>query len=396
MQIKSIKSVKNLKDKRVLLRVDYNLPFDGGDINFKENTRIKASLETIKFLLKEGANIILISHLDRPDNWDMEYTLKPIAKYLEKLLKQKVVFLENNILKEIPKINKGIYMLENIRFYKEEYENDKKFAKKLASLGDLYVNDAFSVSHRSESSMSAITDFLPSYAGIFLEKELNNLSSICSGNIKKNNRPYVAIVGGAKISTKINLIDNLLKTADKVLLGGALIIEVLRHKGINIDGSLTSSAVSKKYLDKLLKNKKLLLPVDVIVGCSNEDKYAKVVRLDKLKKVCQFGEYILDIGPETIRNFSAEIKKAQTIVWNGPMGYFESPLFAYGTKSIAQVIAMRGKGKAYAVVGGGETVTALNQIKMAKYVDWVSTGGGAMLAFLGGEKMPGLKKICSK
>jgi len=393
MKVKSIKNVKNLKGKRVLVRVDYNLPFNGGDIDFKENARIKASLETIKFLLNEGAIIILIAHLDRPDHWDKEYTLKPIAKYLEKLLKQKVNFLENNILKELPKIEKGIYMLENIRFYKEEYKNDKKFAKRLASLGNLYVNDAFSVSHRDSASVSSVTNFLPTYAGIFLEKELNHLSRTCSKNIKKDNRPYVAVVGGAKIATKIKLIDSLLKTADRVLLGGALIIEILNHQGVDIGKSHVSSRVSKKYLDKLLKNKKLLLPVDVVVGNIDDDKHARVVRLLRVKKVCQSGEDILDIGPQTIRDFSAEIKKAQTIVWNGPMGYFEMSIFAYGTKALAQVIAMRGKGKAYAVVGGGETVASLNQIKMAKYVDWVSTGGGAMLAFLGGEKMPGLKKI---
>ncbi|MCG2694326.1 phosphoglycerate kinase [Candidatus Parcubacteria bacterium] len=394
MKIRSIKQVKNLKRKRVLVRVDYNLPFKNGKPDLKEDLRIRASFETVKYLQKRGAVIILVSHLGRPAKREKSLSLAPVAKYLSKKLFLKVNFIKDDLIKKdiSKKIRPGINFLENIRFYKEEDLDDKRFAEKLAKLGDIFVNEAFSVSHRNNTSICSIQQFLPSYAGIHLEKEIKNLSRLLPENIKVQNRPYIALMGGAKISTKINLIDSLLKSADNVLLGGTLISNILKQQGYSI-GDTFIEKISKDVVGKIYKNKKVVLPADVIVGKKDEPQSARIVRLEDGKKLCKKGEGILDIGPETVLRFSKYIKPASTIVWNGPMGYFENIAFAYGTFSLARLIASRGKGQAYAVVGGGETISALNLTGMEDDIDWVSTGGGAMLAFLAGEAMPGLKGV---
>lgn len=400
MRIKSIRAAKKLKGKKVLVRVDYNLPFKEGKLDFSENLRIKASLPTIKYILEKGASVILISHLGRPKGREKKLSLEPVAKYLAKLLKKKVDFIGDNLelltrpAPALVKHDKGgpCKLLENIRFYEGEKAGDKEFARKLADMGDVFVNEAFSVSHRNDASVALLPNLLPAYAGFHLEEEIKHLSKVLPKNIKRKNRPYIALVGGAKISTKISLITSLLKSSDNVLLGGALISNILKYQGYRVGNTLTEN-ISEKIIKNIYKRKKLIMPIDIIIGRKNSPKSAKVVKLGKKKTLCSENEGILDIGPETILNFSKYIKKAQTIIWNGPMGYFENLSFAYGTFSLARLVASRGKGRAYAVVGGGETVVVLNKTKMAKHVDWVSTGGGAMLAYLAGEKMPGLRKI---
>ncbi len=392
MKIKSIKEIKDLKNKRALVRVDYNLSINNGKIDFKDDLRIRAGLATIKYLLDKGAIVILMAHLGRPDGWDKKLSLTPVAKYLGKLLKKPVNFIADDFTKKdiTWKIKKGVNMLENIRFYSEESKNDKNFAKRLAGLGHIYINEGFSVSHRADASVAGLQNFLPSYAGFFLEKEIINLSRCL--RVGWRNRPYVALMGGAKISTKINLILNLLKSANNILLGGALISGLLKVQGYKIGKTLTED-IDQKIAKNILKNKKIIMPKDVIVAKADDMKNLRTVRLADTKELCKKDESILDMGPETVLEFSKYIKKAQTIVWNGPMGLFEKPVFAHATISLAQLIAARSKGRAFAAVGGGETIAALELSKMGEYIDWTSTGGGAMLSFLAGEKMPGLQKI---
>lgn len=394
MKIRSIKDAKDLKNKRALVRVDYNLSINNGKLDFKDDLRIRASLPTIKYLLERGATVILMAHLGRPDGWDKKLTLAPVAKYLGKLLKKPVNFIADDLTKKdlSKKIKKGVNMLENIRFYTEESKGDKKFAKRLAGLGDIYINEGFSVSHRADASVAGLQNFLPGYAGLNLEQEIENLSRLLRQNVKKQNRPYVALMGGAKISTKVDLILSLLKSADNVLLGGALISGLLKFQGYKIGKTLTED-ISPKTLKNILKNKKVVMPLDVVVGKTDNLKNLHTVRLNATKNLCADDESILDMGPETVLEFSKYLKKAKTIVWNGPLGLFEVHQLAYATVSLARLIAARGKGRAFAAVGGGETIAALELTKMQKYIDWISTGGGAMLSFLAGAKMPGLQKI---
>jgi len=394
MKIKSIREIKDLKNKKALVRVDYNLSINNGKLDFKDDLRIRASLATIKYLLGKGATVILMAHLGRPEGWDKKLTLLPVAKYLAKLLRKPVNFIADDLTKKdvSRKIKKGVNMLENIRFYAEESKGDRKFAKRLADLGNIYINEGFSVSHRADASVAGLQNFLPSYAGLNLEEEIKNLSRLLRQNMKKQNRPYVALMGGAKISTKIDLILSLLKSADSVLLGGALVSGLLKYQGYKIGKTLTED-IPPKIIKNILKNKKVIMPLDVVVGKLKDVKHLRTARLELTRNLCAEDESILDMGPETVLEFSKYIKKAKTIVWNGPLGLFESPPLAYATVALARLIAARGKGRAYAAVGGGETIAALELTKMQKYVDWISTGGGAMLSFLAGERMPGLKYI---
>lgn len=386
-KLKSIKQLKNLKNKRVLVRVDYNLPFNGGKLNFKEDARIQASLDTIKYLLGKGADVILVSHLGRPKGKGVKLSLKPVAHHLGKLLGERVSFTGGDFTKA--KIKKGVNLLENIRFYKGEKAGDKAFARKISKLGDIFVNEAFSVSHRGDASVALIGGFLPAYSGIHLEQEIKNLSKLLS---KKVAQPYIALLGGAKISTKINLIESFLKKADKVLLGGALISTILKYNGYVI-GKTCYEEIPEKTIKNIIKSKKLVLPKDVVVGKRDDPKSAQVVDLLEGKALCKKEQEILDIGPKSVLEFSKHIKSAKTITWNGPMGYFENLSFAYGTFSLARLVCARAKGSAFAVVGGGETLVVLKKTHMEENIDWISTGGGAMLAYLAGEDMPGLENI---
>lgn len=387
MQIKSIQNAPNLYGKKVLLRADFNVPIKDGKI--QDEFKIKQQLETVDFLLRNHCRIILLTHLGepKPGKFDKKYSVVPIAKELSKLLDRKITVAkgvdEFMAGREISKAKYGdIVMLENIRFEIGEKKNDKKLAKNLAKLADIYVNDAFAVSHRAHASVSAIKKYLPSYAGLLLAQEVTSLNKAL--NPKK---PLITLIGGAKISTKINLIKKLEKNSAKILLGGGVANNFLLARGYEIGRSI----VDKEDINfaKKFKDKKIILPVDVVTSATAKGTTAKVKGIKNVNKI----DYIYDIGPETIRLYAHYIKKAATIIWNGPMGKFEEDKFKHGTISVAITVAARSKGWAFGVVGGGETVEALKLTKMFTDVDWVSTGGGAMLSYLGGEKMPGLEGI---
>jgi len=392
MKINSIKSCQNLKNKKVLLRVDFNVPLKNGRV--ADDYRIVSGLKTINYLLEKKARIIIISHLGEPKNdKDKAFSLKPVAAYLQKLLKIKIRFIPENDAKKISKIVDNlaggeIVFLENLRFNKGELSNDDKFAKELASFSDIYVNDAFSVSHRNQASVSAIKKYLPSYAGLLLAEEVESLAKVL-----KPKKPLVVIIGGSKIATKEPLISKLYPLAAEILVGGALANNFWKFQNFNIGKSLYDVGSDKEMKNYFKRGKlisKIILPIDVIV------KNKKGEAVCKLPENVLSGDTIYDIGPETISLFSSYIKKAKTLVWNGPMGKFEERRFKYGSLNIACSVAARSKGPSYGVVGGGDTVSALKMSKMEQYVDFISTAGGAMLTFLGGEVMPGLKKIVIK
>ena len=387
--ISSLKKLKNIRSKRVLLRLDLNVPLKKNKV--LDDYRLIVAKESIEFLLKKGAKVIAISHLGKAEGRvDKDYSLKPVALKLKTILKKPLRFINEHehskALLKIDKIKNGeLVLLENLRFNPGEIKNDLKFAKELASLADIYVNDAFSVSHRKQASVVAVKKYLPSYAGLFLEKEIMALNKIL-----KPKKPFIAIMGGAKIKTKAPLIEKFLPKANKILIGGALATTFIKELGYEVGKSYCDND-SKEVVNKIFRKKqaedKIVLPIDLVVSSKNGK--VRLVRPDEVKK----SESILDIGPETITLFSQYIRKASTLVWNGPMGKFEDDHFKQGSLSLARLVASRSKGRAYGVVGGGETVAVLKMTKMEEYVDFVSGAGGAMLSYLGGEKMPGLDKI---
>ena len=403
MTIKSIRNVKRLFGKKVFLRADFNVPVKNGKI--EDDFKITASLPTIRFLLRYKCRVIIGTHLGRPlaqkskktkkqENKN-EYSIKPVAERLGELLGRKVGFVDDCVgLKvgtAISEMKEGsVLALENLRFHKEETENNKKFAKELVYPADIYVNNAFGASHRAHASVSAIKKYKPAYAGLLLENEILNLKKIL-----RPRKPLVVVVGGAKIKTKLPMLKKIRGTAGKVLIGGALANNFLSALKYEVGKSLVDKKnikLTKKIYSmyKFAGIKKFILPVDVVVSKRKDGGGKALVKnIDKVNK----SDIILDIGPQTVKLFSKYIKEAKTIAWNGPMGKFEADHFRHGTLSIARVIAARSTGSAFGAVGGGETVEALKMTKMLDYVDWVSTGGGAMLAYLGGEKMPGLEGI---
>lgn len=387
MTLASIEKAKSLKNKKVLLRVDFNVPMEKGKV--KEDYRIKAALPTIDYLLNKGAKVIIIAHLGDPSGKNVpELSMKPVARHLSQLIKKPVTFVSETVGykadNEVAKMVAGeIIFLENLRFNEGELKNDSKFAKHLAGLADIYVNEAFSVCHRKQASVSAIRKCLPTYFGLELMTEVKNLDRIL-----KPQHPLVVIMGGAKIATKAPIIEKMSLIADQILIGGGLANNFFKYQKLEVGKSLVDDG-SEIFIKKFYKGKKLsakiILPIDVVV--SDRLKKAKIKKVDEVSK----SDSIFDIGPDTIALYSSIIKKAETIIWNGPLGKFEERSFKHGTLSIAISVAARSTGKAYGLVGGGETVEALKQTKMEEYVDFVSTAGGAMLAYLGGEPMPGLK-----
>lgn len=385
---KTLRQIKNLKNKKVLLKVDLNLSVGkNGKIDSDSNIRIKSILNTINFLCLKNAKIIIISYLGRPEgNYDAKYKMDPVAKTLSKYLNgKKIKKLDSCVSKDIQKDienmkAKDIIMLENIRFYKEEMINDKKFAKELARLFDLYVNDSFSNAHRNHMSSSAITEFLPSYIGIRFEEEIKSLDAVVSG--KQKNKVF--ILGGAKVDTKLEIIKKLQGKFDFILIGGVLANTILKSRGFEIGKSICD----EKFINlaKTIKNKKIILPIDALTSKSLENKNIEVKDIKKIEK----DDLILDIGPKTIELFARHIKNSKMILWNGPMGYFERSEFRVGTEAILKLIK---KYKIKAYTGGGETFTLLNTLKMNNIFSFISTGGGAMLEYLNSPKLPALEML---
>ncbi|MDD5043445.1 MAG: phosphoglycerate kinase [Patescibacteria group bacterium] len=393
--MRSIKNLQDLSGQRVLLRVDFNAPLakdNKGKIIVADDSKIKASLPTIEFLLKQGAKIILLSHLGRPEGkFAKGLRMAPAVESLKRLLpkdKKKIGYMESwnfsAVRKVVDLMGKGeILFLENLRFHPGEDKNGVQFARSLSGLGRLYIDDAFGVSHRAEASTVAITKYLPSYAGFLMEKEVEALNRV----VKNPRRPLLVMMGGAKVSTKIGMIKFLLSKADYILLGGGLANTFLKAKGYEVGKSLVEPE-GVRLAKKFLANRKIVLPVDVVVAKNKNGK--PIVRQIKAVKE---NEMILDIGPETIKLFAKLIRKANTLVWNGPMGFYENKTYSHGSIALGRLVAARSSGRAFGVVGGGETLDVLAATKMAKYIDHVSTGGGAMLEFLEGKKLPGIKAL---
>ncbi len=389
MKLRTLKQIRNLKNKRVLVRVDFNVPLKNGKII--NDSRIKSSIPTIEYLLKKKAKIILMTHLGRPEGVDKKLSLKPMAERLEKLIGQEVFFSELTKFAKLTKLPK-LTLLENIRFFIDEAKDKNNFSQKLAELGDIFVLDGFAVAHRNSGSVTGVAKYLPSYAGFLLEKEVVGLSKVT----EKPKKPLVVVLGGIKMETKISVLKKLLPKADYVLVGGGLASTYFWAKGYKVGKSVIDKDFKKEAL-KYLGNKKVVLPVDVVVG-KEDGSGARVVQLNgkgSFDSLCSLRmiDAIFDIGPETIRLYAKYIKKAQTLIWNGAMGYFEQKPYDVGTLAIARLVASRSKGKAFGVIGGGETLQSMDLVGMTADVDLVSTGGGAMLEFLAGKKLPGVEIV---
>ena len=391
--MKSIQSKGlDLNNKKILIRLDLNVPLNG--TNIIDTNRIDKTIPTLQYLLKNNAKIIILSHIGRPKGKVInELSLKPVCDELEKKLDQKISLINDNI-NEIKIENyfsekKNIVMLENLRFFKEEESDDVIFAEDLAKLADIYVNEAFSCSHRKHASVHSITKFIPSYSGIQLEEEVNSLIKITS-NIK---RPISCIIGGSKISTKITVIQNLIDKFDNIIFVGGMANNILKFKEYQIGNSIYEKNVDQIvseifYLSKK-KNCKIFFPLDVSTG-KNVDEKSTIKKLTEISN----DDMILDIGPDTIKMIKNIINNSNTILWNGPAGYFENPEFSKGSKEIAEQIIVRKKeNKIYCVSGGGDTVAVLNNFGLLKDFDFVSTAGGAFLEFLEGKELPGIKAL---
>ena len=391
--MRNIKDQVNLNQKMVLLRLDLNVPLKDGFIT--DETRIDKIIPVLKFLIKKKSKIIIVSHVGRPKGeFNKILSLKPICENLEKKLKKKINLLDNNIfrLKKLDlfkSTQSQIVFLENIRFYKEEEKNDASFAKHLASLADLYVNDAFSCSHRSHASVSKITDYLPSYAGLQLETEMNALKKITT-EIKK---PITCIIGGSKILTKIGIIKNLIPKFDNIIIVGGMANNVINYKGYNIGKSIKEvncePAIKEIFQTSKDYSCKITFPEDVLVGKNINDS-SKVKKLSDIEN----DDIILDIGPKTVQKVKEIIRISKTVLWNGPAGYFENPNFASGSYEIAKTILKKNKENSiYSVVGGGDTIALINQLNAIEDFNFVSTAGGAFLEYLEGKELPGIKAL---
>lgn len=397
----------DIKNQAVLLRVDVNVPIDNGKVG--DSFRIEQVMPTVKYLLAAGNKVIVCGHLGRPKGkWDESLSLKPVAEVMADLLGFKFIptdhrvpdyaiahlifytgkITEDKHQKQIQSVPaKDVIFLENLRFYEGEEANDPVFAKKLSTLADVYVNDAFGVDHRAAASVSAITKYLPSYCGLLLENEIKSLDTV----LYKSKHPFVLMMGGIKISDKVETITNLGEKADKILLGGGIANLFFLAKGYEVGLSkVETEAVRTAWqLEKNFKHK-IILPADVVIANNKMEK-------DSIR-VCQpfevgKNEMILDNGPKTILAFARELKDAKTIVWNGPLGLFEQKPFHMATISLARVIGGVAGRKAFVVVGGGETVDAVRQAHQFEHMDHVSTGGGAMLEYLAGKKLPGIEAL---
>ena len=389
--MKKIEDLENLEQKKILIRLDLNVPLKNNQIT--DATRIEKILPTLNFLIKKNCNIVIISHIGRPKGKvDKQLSMKPVCDYLSKKLDKKIRLIQENIFDFDPKtifVNQEtkIAILENIRFYEEEEKNDEKFAKILSNFGDIFVNDAFSCSHRNHASITKITNFLPSYCGLQMNEEITALKKITS----EIERPITCIIGGSKISTKINLIKNLIPKFENIVIVGGMANNILEYKGYKIGKSIKESNCKKtiEEIFSLAKNKNcnIFYPTDVSVGKNLNDK-SQIKSLSEIEN----DDLILDIGDETIKTIVHLIKKSKTILWNGPAGYFENSNFAKGSIQIAQTI-VNTENKIYSVVGGGDTIAVLNKTNTLKQFNFVSTAGGAFLEYLEGKEIPGIRAL---
>ena len=383
----------DLAEKKILLRLDLNVPLK--DKNITEASRIEKIIPTLNYLIKKKSKIIILSHIGRPKGKIVpDLTLEPVCKKLSEILGLKIVLIKDPIdEKLIHKIdsikNNTIVMLENIRFHEGEEKNDQEFAKKLSKLGEIYINDAFSCSHRSHASIDAITKYVSSYFGIQIIEEINALKKITS-EIKK---PISCILGGSKISTKINIISNLIKKFDNIIIVGGMANTILKEKGLQIGKSIKEEGC-KKVVDEIFNNAKkfnckILYPSDVIVS-----KNIELPGTNKLITEIEKDDIILDVGKTTISSIESILSNSKTILWNGPAGYFEKPLFENGTKEIAKIISKNTKhNNVFSLVGGGDTVAAISKFNLMNSYTFVSTAGGAFLEFLEGKNLPGITAI---
>ena len=394
MNKKTVKDI-DLKGKKVFVRCDFNVPMDENQ-NITDNTRIVAALPTIKYLLEQNCKIILASHLGRPKGEvKPEFSLKPVAKELSKLLGKEVI-MANDVIGEdattkAANLKDGeIMLLENVRFHREETDNDPEFAKKLASMAEVFVNDAFGTAHRAHASTTGIADYIPGVAGFLIEKELKFLGNA----INNPERPFVAILGGAKVSDKIGVIDSLLDKVDTLMIGGGMAYTFFKAQGYNVGNSLCEVEKTGLALEAMEKAKskgvKLLLPIDTKVGKEfKPDTESKTVAWTDIPD----GWEGFDIGEKTIEMFKNELQSAKTVIWNGPLGLFEFDQFAIGTNEIAKTLAEL---DATTIIGGGDSAAAVTKAGLADKMTHISTGGGASLEFLEGKKLPGIECLQNK
>lgn len=387
----------NFDNKRALIRVDFNVPLNK-DREVTDNTRIKAAIPTIKLILEKGGSVVLMSHLGRPKNGAEEkFSLKHVVKSLESLIGTDVTFIDDCISDKAFEITKNlssgkVVLLENLRFYSEEKDGNLEFAKKLSQHGDIYINDAFGTAHREHASTAIIAEFFPEnkYFGLLLEKEIKNIDAL----LKSPQAPTTAIIGGAKVSSKISIIEKLIDTVDQIIIGGGMAYTFVKAQGGQVGDSLVEDDYLQTALEVLSlakeKDVQIHLPIDTIVA----DRFAN----DAIAKSCEIskieeGWMGLDIGAETIDRFNTVIQSSRTILWNGPMGVFEMENFKNGTVAVANALVNATDAGAFTLIGGGDSVSAINQLNLAERVSYVSTGGGAMLEYLEGIELPGIKAI---
>jgi phosphoglycerate kinase len=390
MNKKTVKDI-DLKGKRVLMRVDFNVPMQDGQVT--DDKRIKASLPTIKYILDQGTSLILMSHLGRPKGGpEPEFSLRPAADVLSSHLSVPVKMAPDTVGPEVEKMANDlkpgeVLMLENTRFHKGEEKNDLELAKQMAALADVYVNDAFGSAHRAHSSTEGVAQFLPAVSGFLMEQELEYLGRA----VQNPERPFVAILGGAKISDKIDVVETLLSKADKLIIGGGMANTFLAAQGINMQDSLVEGAAVDTAKSILAKaGDKLILPVDAVIADKfDPEANTQIVDVEQIPS----GWRMLDIGPKTLELYKKALEGARLIVWNGPVGVFEMPKFAEGTFALAKMLADSG---ATTVIGGGDSASAVKKAGVAKQMTHVSTGGGASLEFLEGKELPGVAALQDK
>ena len=395
--MKSIKDI-NFKGKKVLVRVDFNVPLDERK-NITDDTRMRESMPTINKLLNDGAAVIIMAHFGRPKKggFEAEYSLNPVAKHLSEMLNKKVMFTQEVLVDKVAGLSSNledgdVMLLENIRFYPEETKGDVAFAEKLAKLGDAYVNDAFGAAHREHASTATIARFFPNdkYFGFLMENEVRNLQKLMNNPSK----PFTAIVGGSKVSSKIDILKNLAPIVDNIIIGGGMTYTFLKAMGINIGTSICEEDkidLAKELIEEMKRqNTKLILPIDHIIADKFDNEANKMNTQDQSIPDGFMG---MDIGEKSIELFKNIILESKTILWNGPMGVFEMPSFAKGTFAVAEYIAKATKQGGFSAVGGGDSVAAINQSGFAKDISYISTGGGAMLEYLEGKTLPGIKAI---